>query len=72
MDTMTEEEALALDKYYTDNPPKVDPSKARIRIPMVRLDNITAEYLNEKAKIYHKTPADIICEMVQKELAEAI
>ena len=32
METMTEEEAFALDEYYTKNPPKVDPSKARIRI----------------------------------------
>ena len=33
METMTEEEAFALDEYYTNNPPKVDPAKARIRIP---------------------------------------
>ncbi|MCL2210758.1 MAG: hypothetical protein FWB95_02425, partial [Treponema sp.] len=32
-------EAFALDEYYTNNPPKVDPSKARIRIPMVRVDS---------------------------------
>ena len=41
---MTEEEAFALDEYYTKNPPEVDPLKARIRIPMVRIDNVTAEY----------------------------
>ena len=34
MKEMTEEEAFALDEYYTKNPPKVDPSKARIRIPI--------------------------------------
>jgi hypothetical protein len=39
METMTEEEAFALDEYYTNNPPKVDPAKALIRIPIVRLDN---------------------------------
>ena len=72
METMTEEEAFALDDYYTKNPPKVDPSKARIRIPMVRVDNVTAEYLSAKAKKSHKTPSDIIGEMVQKELAAAI
>ena len=72
METMTEEEAFALDEYYTKNPPKVDPSKARIRIPMVRVDNATAEYLSEKAKAAHKTPGDIINEMVQKELAAAV
>jgi hypothetical protein len=36
METMTEEEAFALDEYYTNNPPTVDPSKARVRIPMGR------------------------------------
>jgi hypothetical protein len=54
MENMTEEEAFALDEYYTKNPPKVDPSKARIRIPMVRLDRVTAEYLAEKAKESHQ------------------
>jgi len=38
MGIMTDEEAFALDEYYTKNPPKVDPSKVRIRIPLVRLD----------------------------------
>jgi len=36
---MTDEEAFALDEYYTKNPPKVDPLKARVRIPFVRVDN---------------------------------
>ena len=48
MEIMTDEEAFALDEYYTKNPPKVDPSKARIRIPLVRLDNVSAEYLTKK------------------------
>jgi len=69
---MTDEEAYALDKYYTKNPPKVDPLKARIRIPLIRVDTITAKYLNEKAKETHKTPGDIIGEMVQRELAAVI
>ena len=43
METMTKEEAFALDKHYTKNPPKVNPAKARIRIPMVRIDDITAK-----------------------------
>jgi hypothetical protein len=50
METMTEEEAFALDEYYTNNPPKIDPSKARIRIPLAHIDNRTAEYLPHKGK----------------------
>ena len=72
METMTEEEAFALDEYYTINPPKVDPSKARIRIPMVRIDDVTAEYLDKKAKASHQTPTDIIGEMVREKMAVSL
>jgi len=68
MESMTEEEAFALDEYYTENPPKVDPSKARIRIPMVRIDNLTAEYLVEKAKESHKKPEEILSSLVQEKM----
>jgi hypothetical protein len=68
METMTEEEAFALDEYYTNNPPKVDPSKARIRIPMVRIDNTTAEYLAEKAKETHKKPEEILSNLVREQI----
>ena len=72
METMTEEEAFALTEHYTKNPPKVDPTKARIRIPIVRIDNTTAEYLSEKAKANHTTPEAIIGELVRKEIAAAV
>ena len=69
METVTEEEAFALTEYYTKNPPKVDPSKARIRIPMVRVDNTTAEYLAEKAKATHKKPEEILGSLVREQIA---
>jgi hypothetical protein len=69
METMTEEEAFALDEYYTNNPPKVDPSKARIRVPMVRIDNITAEYLCEKARVSHEKPEEILSSLVREKIA---
>jgi hypothetical protein len=69
MKTLTEEEAFALTEYYTKNPPKIDPSKARIRIPMVRVDNTTAEYLAEKAKTTHKRPEEIISSLVREQIA---
>jgi len=68
MGIMTDEEAFALDEQYTKNPPKVDPSKARIRIPLVRLDNASAEYLAKEAKATHKKPEEIISEMVQERI----
>ena len=46
MENMTEEEAFALDEYYTNNPPKVDPSKARIRVPLTHIkDEAVSKYL---------------------------
>ena len=70
MERMTEEEAFALDEYYTINPPKVDPSKARIRIPMVRIDSITAEYLSKEVKTTQKKPEEIISGLVMEKLAK--
>ena len=70
MERMTEEEAFALDEYYTKNPPKVDPSKARIRIPMVRVDNVTVEYLIKEAKVSNKKPEEIIGSLVSEKLAK--
>jgi len=66
---MTEEEAFALDKHYTNNPPKVDPSKARIRVPLVRIDSVTAEYLAEKARATSKKPEEILGSLVREKIA---
>ena len=69
MENMSEEEAFVLDEYYTKNPPKVDPSKARIRVPMVRVDRVTAEYLAEKAKSTQKTPEEILGMLVREKIS---
>ena len=72
METMTEEEAYALDEYYTTNPPVVDPSKARIRIPVVRVDSRTAEHLVSLAQKTHKTPEEIVGELVRERIAAVV
>jgi len=85
MPELTDEEYDALDEYYTKNPPKVDPAKngtgyftrrknaAGINAALsVTVDNATATYLKTKAAAAHKTPADIISDMVQRELAAAL
>jgi len=73
---MTDEEADALDEYYTKNPPRVDPGKnggfARKTFKMVAIDDFTANYLMTKAISDHKTPDQIISEMVRERLAAAI
>jgi len=72
MKTMTDEEADALDEYYTKNPPRVDPRKnggfARKSFKMVAVDDFSAEYLMTKALSDHKTPEQIISEMVRERL----
>jgi hypothetical protein len=72
MEKMTDEEAFALAEYYAQNPPKVDPSKARKRNLMVRIDSVTAEYLIEAAKASHQKPEEIISSMVREKIAAAV
>ena len=82
MARMTEAEADYWDEYYTKNPPKPGPNgtgyfsqrKAALAAQSafsITVDSFTAEYLTTKAIANHKTPAEIISEMVQKEIAAA-
>jgi hypothetical protein len=74
MADMTDEEYDALDEYFTKNPPKVDPSKARYIAPRgeqtVTLDDFSADYINSRAEAAHKTPAEIITDLVREKLAK--
>jgi hypothetical protein len=76
MKEMTEEEADALDEYYTKNLPQFDPSKnggfAKNSFRMIALDRLSEDYLLTKALATHKTPTEIIGELVRKELKAAI
>jgi hypothetical protein len=83
MRDLTEEEYDALDEKWTKNTPKLGPNgtgffaqrKAEMAAQAARsitVDSFTADYLLTKAIAAHKTPADIIGEMVQRELAEAL
>ena len=73
MKEMTDEEADALDEYYTKNPPKVDPTKnggfAKKSFRMVALDRLSEDYLFTKAIATNKTPTEIIGELVRGEIA---
>ena len=73
---MTDEEYDALDEELTRNPPRIISngsdwlSQREIRIS--GLKNMTIQYLLTKANAEHKSPAQIIDELVRKELAAAI
>jgi len=66
MPRMTEEEAWALDEEVTKNPPRVDPSKARHISRMVAIDDFTADYIMSVSIGSHKTPTEIISEIVRE------
>ena len=73
MARMTEEEAFALSEKWTKTTPKVGPNGSgflakRRASHMVTIDGLTADYLFSKAIADHKTPAEIISEMVQERL----
>jgi len=76
MKEMSDEEADALDEYYTKNPPRVDPSKnggfAKKPFRMVALDRLSEDYLITKAIADHKTPTEIISELVREKIANAV
>jgi len=74
MARMTEEEAYYWDDYYTKNPPKPGPNGTgfftqRKAALSITVDSETANYLTAKAFADHKTPAQIVSEMVRKELS---
>jgi hypothetical protein len=73
---MTEEEAWALDDDVTRNPPDVAGKPGGFftdrRDRMVILDQFSAGYIKSAAEAEHKTPAEIIGELVRKELAATV
>ena len=75
MNDLTEEEADALDVYFTKNLPKVDPGKGGITtrqgFRMVALDSISEDYLLTMALATRKTPTELIGDMVRERLAGA-
>ena len=75
MARMTDEEADYLDEYYTKNPPIPGPNgsgfftQQRKAARSITIDNLSADWLLTKALAANKTPAEIISDMVQKEIA---
>jgi hypothetical protein len=83
MPDLTEGKYAALDQKWTENPPKAGPNginffaqrKAALAAQSARsimVDAFTADYVINKAIAVRKTPADIIGEMVQKEIGAVL
>ena len=78
MARMTDEEADYWDEYYTKNPPVPGHNgtgfftQRRKSARSVTIDDLSADWLMTKAIADHKTPAEVISDMVQKEIAAAL
>jgi hypothetical protein len=83
MARMTDEEADYWDEHYTKNPPRPGPNGTGFftqrrkeavesgngRARSVTIDDLSADWLLTKAIATHKTPADIIGELVREKIA---
>jgi hypothetical protein len=72
MPTMTDEEADALDELLTKTTPKLTNIPGiftRQRSLLGNLDEVTANYILTKAEAYHKTPSEIIRDLVREKIA---
>jgi hypothetical protein len=77
MKEMTDEEADYWDEFFTRNPPEVDPAKrggyfTRQRELLNVLDKTVADYILTRAEASRQTPAQIIGELVRKEIAVSV
>jgi hypothetical protein len=73
MPDLTEEEYDALDEYYTKNPPKVTGDGKsgffmKHKGNIIIVNDTTATYLRACADTVHKTPSEIVDEMVQERI----
>ena len=75
MARMTEEEADALDDFVTNNEITLGPNGSdwlsQRELRLMGLTNITVNYLMTKAMADHKSPAQLINELVAEKIAAA-
>ena len=77
MPDLTEEEYDTLDEYYTKNPPEVSgDGKSGFFMQhkgnIIIISDTSAAYLRVKAESVHKTPSELVDEMIQEQIATAV
>jgi hypothetical protein len=75
MKRMTLEEATALDDLLTDTDPEftdVPGVFAKQHNLLDALDTVSKNYIQTRAEVTHQSPADIIGELVRKEIKAAV
>jgi hypothetical protein len=69
MEMMTDEEAEALDEYYTKNTPEIDPSRGNFHPDrMVVVDDFTANYIPNVSMYKRQTPTEVVRDLVHQKL----
>jgi hypothetical protein len=79
MARMTEEEAAAADKYYTEHTPRLTGDgksgfiarHAAKGDTMIFVDDVAAAWLRVRAEVEHKTTTEIIGALVREKIAAA-
>jgi len=80
MARMTEEEAWALDEYYTTHTPKLSgdgksgffAKRAAKGDTFILVDDLAATWLRVKAEAAHKTSTQIIGELVREKITSSV
>ena len=73
MPRLTEEEAERLDELYTKNPPDIDLSRPGIFMQRketpIFLDEFAVRYITTKAVATKHTPAEVVSDMIRRDMA---
>jgi hypothetical protein len=77
MARMTDEEADALDELVTKNPPKVSGDGKsgffmKHKSSIIILNDISAAWLRVRSEATHKTPSELVSDMVREKIAAAL
>ncbi|MDR1909833.1 MAG: hypothetical protein LBQ35_07985 [Spirochaetaceae bacterium] len=76
MNDLTDEEAAALDEYYTAHIPKVGPNEGGFFANRTRrlmpVDDVSATWLRVQSEATHKTPTEIIGELIREKIAVSL
>ena len=76
MSEMTEEEADALDKLWTETTPSIRKGEGGFfterRARMLLLDEATVRILDARAKAVHQTPSEFVSQLVRKNMTAVI
>ena len=73
MKDLTDEEAAALDEHYTTHIPKVGANEggffANRAVRLMPVDDLSAAYIRSACEAEHKTPVEVIGQLVREKIS---